>query len=168
MPKATRKSSDETEEQSLSAVTNPQEARDHVMDLESLMNNMKEKIETGNMTDLLKQTIENMKIWLVSTFPSLESADVNIIANAIKDKEYKVLLPRTEDTEALLEELLPSSDLPSASSIVREIQDVDTLSANDQELIAGLFDSLETAHDQLAMASRLIGRLAHTPEAETN
>ena len=118
MPKATRKSSDETEEQSLSAVTNPQEARDHVMDLESLMNKMKEKIEIGNTTDLLKQTIGNMKIRLVSTFPSLESADVNIIANAIKDKEYKVLLPRMEETEALLEELLPSSDVPSASSIV--------------------------------------------------
>ena len=162
MPKATRKSPDETEEQRLLAITNPQEARDHVMDLESLMNNMKEKIETGNMTDLLKQTIENMKIWLVSTFPSLESADVNIITNAIKDKEYKVLLPRMEDTEVLLEELLPSSDVPSASSVVREIQDVDTLSANNQELIAELFDSLETVHDQLAMASRLIGRLART------
>ena len=33
---------------------------------------------------------------------------------------------------------------------------------SDQELIAELFDSLETVHDQLAMASGLIGRLAHT------
>ena len=34
--------------------------------------------------------------------------------------------------------------------------------AGDQELIAELFDSLETVHDQLAMANGLIGRLAHT------
>ena len=34
--------------------------------------------------------------------------------------------------------------------------------ADDQELIAELFDSLETAHDQLAMASGLIGRLVRT------
>ena len=103
-----------------------------------------------------------MKTRLVSTFPSLDSTDINIVSNAIKDKEFKVLLPRTEDTEVLLEELLPSSDVLSASNVVREIQDVDTLSANDQELIAELFDSLETAHDQLAMASSLIGRLACT------
>ena len=104
MPKATRKSSEETEEHSLLAVTNPQEAKDHIMDLEALMKNMKEKIEAGNTTDLLKQTLENMKTRLVSTFPSLDSADANIIFNAIKDKEFKVLLPRTEDTEVLLEE----------------------------------------------------------------
>ena len=144
MPKATRKSSDDTEEHGSSAVTNPQEAKDHIMDLEALMKNMKEKIEAGNMTDLLKQTLENIKTRLVSTFPSLDSADANIVFNAIKDKELKVLLPHMEDTEVLLEELLPSGEVPSASNVVREIQDVDTLAADDQELIAELFDSLET------------------------
>ena len=58
MPKATRKSSEETEEQGLSAVTNLQEARNHIIDLEALMENMKERIEAGNMTDLLKQILE--------------------------------------------------------------------------------------------------------------
>ena len=79
MPKATRKSPEEAEEHSLSAVTNPQEAKDHIMDLEALMKNMKEKIEARNTTDLLKQTLENIKTRLVSTFPSLDSADANIV-----------------------------------------------------------------------------------------
>ena len=105
MPKATRKSSEETEEHSLSAITNPEEAKDHIMDLEALMKNIKEKIETGDTTNLLKQFLENMKTRLVATFPSLDSADVNIVSNAVKDKEFKVLLPHTEDTEVLLEEL---------------------------------------------------------------
>ena len=118
MPKATRKSSDDTEEHGSSAVTNPQEAKDHIMDLEALMKNMKEKIEAGNTTDLLRQTLENIKTRLVSTFPSLDSTDVNIVFNAIKDKELKVLLPRMEDTEVLLEELLPSGEVPSASNVV--------------------------------------------------
>ena len=52
---ATRKSSEDTEEHGFSAVTNPEEAKDHIMDLEALMKNMKEKIEAGDMTDLLKQ-----------------------------------------------------------------------------------------------------------------
>ena len=162
MPKATRKPSDDTEEHGSSAVTNPQEAQDHVMDLEALMKNMKEKIATGTMTDILKQTLKNIKTRLVSTFPSFDNADVDMVFNAIRDKELKVLSPRTEDTEVLLEELLPGDKVAPASSILREIQDADTLSTNDQELIAELFDILETAHDQLAMASRLIGRLART------
>ena len=123
---------------------------------------MKEKIATGTMTDVLKQTLKNIKTRLVSTFPSLDNADVNMVFNAIRDKELKVLLPRTEDTEGLLEELLPGDEVTPGSSILREIQDADTLSANDQELIAELFDVLETAHDQLATASGLIGRLART------
>ena len=111
---------------------------------------------------LLKQTLENMKTRLVATFSSLDTADVNIVANAVKDKEFKVLLPHMEDTEVLLEELLPSSEMPSASNVVRAVEEADTLSGSDQELIAELFDSLETVHDQLAMASGLIGRLART------
>ena len=162
MPKATSKSSDDTDEYASSAVINPEEAKDHITDLEALMRNMKERIEAGDTTDLLKQTLENMKTRLVATFSSLDTADINIIVNAVKDKEFKVLSPRTEDTEALLEELLPSSDLPPASNVVRAVKEADTLSGSDQELIAELFDTLEAVHDQLAMVSGLIGRLART------
>ena len=42
------------------------------------------------------------------------------------------------------------------------MKEVDTLSESDQKLIAELFDTLETVHDQLSMASSLIGRLART------
>ena len=66
---------------------------------------MKERIEAGDTTELLKQTLENMKTRLVATFASLDTADINIIINAVKDKEFKVLSPHTEDTEAFLEEL---------------------------------------------------------------
>ena len=59
-------------------------------------------------------------------------------------------------------ELLPSSEMPPASNVVRAVQEADTFSESDQELIAELFDSLETPHDQLATASGLIGRLART------
>ena len=162
MPKASRKSSEDTEEHGLSAVTNPEEAKDQLRDLEALMKNIKEKIEVRDTTNLLRQTLENMKTRLAATFPALDTADVNIISHAVKDKEFKVLLPRTEDTENLLEELLPSSEMPPASNVVRAVQEADTLSESDQELIAELFNSLETSHDQLATASGLIGRLAHT------
>ena len=160
MPKATRKSSNETEEDGFSPVTNPEEAKDHISDLEALMVNIKGKIESGDTRDLLKETLENMRTRLVATFPSLDTADINIIINAVKDKEFKVLLPRTEETEALLEELLPENELPPAADVARAVREIDTLSGEDQELIVELFDTLEVVHDQLATVSGLIGRLA--------
>ena len=98
MPKATRKSSDDTEEHGSSAVTNPQEAKDHIMDLEALMKNMKEKIEAGNMTDLLKQTLENIKLgWylhfhhLIVPTPTLSSMPLKI-----KNLKYYYLVRKTQ------------------------------------------------------------------------
>ena len=44
--------------------------------------------------------------------------------------------------------------------MIQTVQGADTLSKTDQVLIAELFDSLETAHDQLATASGLLGRLS--------
>ena len=152
MPKATRKSSEEAEEFGLSAVTNPEEAKDHIRDLEALMMNIKEKVEVGDTENLLRETLENMKTRLVAIFPALDATYINIISQAIKDKEFNVLLPRTEDTENLLEELLPSGEMPPASKVVQAVQGEDAMTETDKGLIAELFDALEIAHDQLAMA----------------
>ena len=73
------------------------------------------------MKNLLRETLENMKTRLVATFPALDAANINIISQAIKDKEFKVLLPQTENTENLLEELLPSGKMPPASKVVQEV-----------------------------------------------
>ena len=162
MPKAPRKSSEEAEEFGLSGLINPEEAKDHTRDLEALMMNIKERVKVGDTENLLRETLENMKTRLAATFPALDAADINSIFQAIKDKEFKVLLPRTEEVENLLEELLPSNEMPPALGVIQAVQGTDTLSDTDQELIVKLFDSLETAHDQLATASGLIGRLSHT------
>ena len=160
MPKATRKSSNEPEEEGFSPVTNPEEAKDHISDLEALMANIKVKIESGDTRNLLKETLENMRTRLVATFPSLKTADINIIIDAIKDKEFTVLLPRTEETEALLDELLPENEIPSATDVTQAVREIDTLSKEDQEVIAEVFDTLEVIHNQLATVSSLIGVLA--------
>ena len=162
MPKAQRKTTEEAEEIGLSAVINPDEAREHVKDLEALMSNIEERVKAGNTVNLLNETLNNMKTRLVATIPSMETADIDIVLQAIKDKNFHVLSPRTETGEKLLDELLPSDYIPSASGVIQTVQGADTLSKTDQELIAELFDSLETAHDQLATASGLLGRLSHT------
>ena len=57
---------------------------------------------------------------------------------------------------------MPSDKIPSTLGVVQAVQKAETLSKTDQGLITELFDSLETAHDQLANASGLLGRLSHT------
>ena len=57
---------------------------------------------------------------------------------------------------------MPSDEIPGVSGVVQAVQEEDTLTESDQKLIAELFDMLETAHDQLATACGLIGRLSHT------
>ena len=61
MPKAQRKSPEVAEESGLSAVINPEEAKDHVKDLEALMLNIKERVKAGDTGNLLNETLKNMK-----------------------------------------------------------------------------------------------------------
>ena len=61
MPKAQRKTSEEAEEIGLSAVINPDEAREHIKDLEALMSNIEERVKAGNAVNLLNETLNNMK-----------------------------------------------------------------------------------------------------------
>ena len=61
MLKAQRKSSEEAEEFGLSAVINPEEAKDHIKDLDALMLNIEERVKTGDTGNLLKETLKNMK-----------------------------------------------------------------------------------------------------------
>ena len=156
------KLSEEAEEFGTSVVTNPEEARDHIRDLEALMTNIKEKVEVGDTKNLLRETLENRKTRLAATFPALDATNVNIISQAIKDKEFKILLPRMENMENLLEELLPSGEMPPASKVVQKIQEEDAMTETNKGLIAELFDALEIAHDQLATACSLLGRLSCT------
>ena len=103
MLKAQRKSSEEGEEFGLSAVINPEEAKDHVKDLEALMVNIEERVEAGDTENLLNETLKNMKTRLAATIPSMEATDIDIMLQAIKDKDFHVLVPRTEHGEKLLE-----------------------------------------------------------------
>ena len=121
MLKAQRKSTDEPEKSGLSAIINPGEAKDHVKDLEALMLNINERVKTGDMGDLLNETLKNMKTRLAATIPSMETANVNIVLEAIKDKDFHALFPRTESGEKLLEELLPGDEIPRASGVVRAV-----------------------------------------------
>ena len=68
--------------------------------------------------------------------------------------------------DQVLEEILPTEEVPSAPGVIQSAQRVETLTDADQRGILELFEALETAHDQLATACSLLGRLSRTLKPE--
>ena len=68
--------------------------------------------------------------------------------------------PPTEDSKRKLECLIPDKEVPLASGILKAIENLEDLTAEDRTLITKLFDSLEVAHSELASACSALGRLS--------
>ena len=79
--------------------------------------------------------------------PSMKEADTLDILQSIKDPTCLAIHPQSEEVEGLLEEIIPSDDIPSGSSVIRSMADETILSDEDRELIKELFEMLETAYD---------------------
>ena len=67
-----------------------------------------------------------------------------------------------EEIEALLEEVIPSEEIPSGESVSKSLSDEDNLSDNNRELIRELFETLETVYDNIGRACGLIGVLSQS------
>ena len=117
MPKANLKSASADEEDPHGYI-NPAEAKAHVEALENIMAIIKTKIEKQEMTDLLENVLSKMKEVLANLTPTMQLADTSTVAWAIRDKNFNVLLPRSDTVDQLLEEILPGEDLPDASVVL--------------------------------------------------
>ena len=126
------------------------------------MANIEERVQAGDTRDLLDETLRDVKARLATTTLAMEAANINTVAQSIRDKDFKVLTPRSDEVERLLEEILPSDEIPGAPGVIQLVQEEETLTETNQELIGELFDTLEMAHEQLATACSLLGRLSHT------
>ena len=176
MPKATEKTSsteaeakevieieDEEEVETEPYCTlNPIEARHHIQRLNEAILSMEAKIKDGEVKDVLKDTIQEIKEAICIVMPSMKEANILDILRSIKDPTCLTICPQSEEVEGLLEELIPSNDIPSGSSVIRSMADETSLSDEDRELIRELFKMLETAYDQIGRACGLIGALSRT------
>ena len=176
MPKATQKtSSTEAEAEEVIEIEdeegldtephqalNPIEARHHIQRLNEAILNMEARIKDGEVKDVLKDTIQEIKeaIWIV--MPSMKEADTLDIIRSIKDPTCLTIHPQSEEVKGLLEEIIPSDDIPSGSSVIKSMADKTTLSDEDRELIKELLEMLETAYDHIGRACGLIGALSRT------
>ena len=165
MPKAKQKTgSTEDGDNNPFGVVNPKEAEAHANNLDLIMTNIEKQVKAGDTRGLLDKILGDIKSMLATTTLVMEATNINTMAKSIKDRHFKVLAPRSDEVEKLLEEILPSDEVPRAPSVIHSVQEQETLKEADQGLITELFDTLETAHDQLATACGLLGRLSRTLE----
>ena len=159
MPKATEKSisteseakevieieEEEEEEMEPYHTLNPVEARHHVQRLNEAILTMEAKINGGKVKDILKDTIQEIKEAICILMPSMKEANISDILWSIKDPTCLVICPQSEEVEGLLEELIPSNEIPSGSSMTISMADEASLLDEDRESIRELFEMLETA-----------------------
>ena len=161
MPKAKFKSTSSDEEE-LHGFINPTEAKAHVNALEDQMAKIRRKVEEKETTDLLEEILEAFKQILSDLTPAMQLADTRTISKAIHDKYLHTLLPRSDEVEETLQEILPDEELPGASEVIRTVEIKKEMSKEDKMLVAELFSNLEVAHDHMATACGLLSRLSRT------
>ena len=173
MPKATQKTilaeaepediieigDDEGQEVETHKALNPIEARHHVQCLNEAMLNIEARIQGGEIKDILKDTIQEIKDTISIVMPHMKDAVVLDVLRSIKDPTCLAICPQSEEIEGLLEEIIPSKEIPSGDSIIRSLPDEIILLDSDGELITELFETLETVYDNIGRACGLIGVL---------
>ena len=158
MPKAHSKSSPPPDEDPHGSI-NPVEARAHADLLDRIMTMIEEQVEKKDTADLLEKALNDVKEGLTNLTPTMQLADQSMVMRAVRDKCFNVLLPRSDELDQILVEIIPNEDIPGAPDVLRVVQKGGDMSEADQKVVAELFESLEIAHDQMATACGLLGRL---------
>ena len=120
-----------------------------------------EHVERKDPVDLLERAINDVKEGLTKLTPTMQLADQSTVMRAVRDKRFNVLLPRSDELDQILEEIIPNEDIPGTPDVIRAAQQGD-MSEADQKIMAEIFQSLEFAHDQIVTACGLLGRLLRT------
>ena len=99
-------------------VINPEEARSHVEALDETMEMIQEKVDANDTKNITETVIGRIKITLVSTLTMMEDTNMETIVKAMKDRNFKVLLPRSDETDQILEEIIPEEEVPQAADVI--------------------------------------------------
>ena len=102
MPKA--KSKTGTEDEDIHGVINPGEAKAHVEAMESLIMKLDAVTKGSVAPGLLDTILGDLKQLLSNIIPQMQLADTVTVAQAIRDKNFDTLLPKSDKIDRILEE----------------------------------------------------------------
>ena len=118
MPKAHSKTSTPPPQEDPHRSINPVEARAHADSLDKIMTMIEEQVERKDTADLLERAINDVKEALTNLTPSMQLADQSTVMRAVQDKCFNVLLPRSDELDQILEEIIPNEDIPNAPDVI--------------------------------------------------
>ena len=153
---------EEEDEIGLNGTTNPEEAREHTDTLDDTLEKLEEDIREGVTENTMRKMIIRFRKAIIKITPSMEEENADTVLNSLKDITCTALMPQTEERDERLEEIMPEEELPSASDIIMQAQELEDLTLEQREQITELFDELEVAHDTLAKVSRTLARLSRS------
>ena len=115
------------------------------------------KLSSGEIKDILKDTIKEFQEAMTILIPSMSEADPIAVLRTIKDPMCMALHPWMEEVESLLEEFMPDVDIPQGLQVLEGVEDIKPLSTDQKDLLIELFDDLQEAHNRMA---RVCGKLS--------
>ena len=110
----------------------------------------------------MKRAILNYKEAIANMIPSMETADPDAVWRSVKDKVGLCICPPSQVNEKTLECMIPDQEVPQAAEVLGKIEEGNKVMQEERELIRELFDSLETAHSELASACSSLSHLSGT------
>ena len=135
MPKAQSKTPTTPEEDPHRSI-NPVEVRAHADSLDKIMAMIEEQVERKDTADILERAINDVKEALTNLTPSMQLADQSTVMRAVRDKCFNVLLPRSDELDQILEEIIPNEDSPNTPDVIRAAQQGGDMSEADQKIVA--------------------------------
>ena len=156
MPKAKQKSGaaeggDDTAP--LQGVINVEEVELHCHMLEDILEEMSTRIEKEDPS-ATEEAITRFKDTISRVVPQVTEADVAKVIGSIANPKCLALMPRTEEREQLLEEVMLLEDILSGSNVISSVEN------SEQDTLWELFEDLEVAHEHTSKACSGLAQLS--------
>ena len=97
------------------AIVNPCQAAHHQQLMKDAIQDFQHRIEGGDIKDILKQLIEEMKSIISRVYEPINQDNVLTILHATPDPMCTALRPVSAETEIYLEDVMPEEDIPPRS-----------------------------------------------------
>ena len=152
----------EKEEASLHGVVNPLEAAKDVRMLDQALQNMNTRTQSGEIKDVVKDTMKHFKIIITKIVPTVAEPNIITIICSINNPTCLALRPRTEEMEEMLEDMMLLEDNPSRNVVASSEEEIAPLTDDPRDILVELFDNLEVAHEHISRSCSSLARLSRT------
>ena len=115
-------------------VINLIEAMYHIQCMDEALQDMKAKIKTGEVKDILKTVLQELRDTIMIVMPQMAKVNILVILRSIKDPACLSLWPQTEESEGLLEMML-TEDIPRGHTIAKLVSDMKEMTYNQKDML---------------------------------